>query len=167
MESYYSEEENVHLSKVQTQINTSVLKVLDQIEKLDKGKVFLQREPDWTDSDSYLIDEIKTDVIAKKLTVYNFETLQFLLMRVNQHRINQLESFYKDVCKNYADMFFTECQALEAKIKKIVIERGNSSSLVHYGSDDHIFRITKNGHTKQLDEATFTELSKILRDLTA
>jgi|LauGreDrversion4_2_1035121.scaffolds.fasta_scaffold151754_4 hypothetical protein len=29
MESYYSEEEDVHLSKVQTQINTSVLKVLD------------------------------------------------------------------------------------------------------------------------------------------
>jgi len=65
-------------------------------------------------------------------------------------------------------MLFTECQALEAKIKKIVIERGNSSSSsVKYGSDDHIFRITKNGHTKQLDEATFTELSKILRDLTA
>ena len=63
-------------------------------------------------------------------------------------------------------MLYNEQQGLICKIKNSILDGGKLSSVVALGTDDNVIRITKNGITKQLCDASYSELSAILRDLT-
>ena len=80
-----------------------------------------------------MLDEVKSDIQSSEIIVTNFESFNYLLMRANQHRIQQLERLYQELHKFYCDIYHTEHLGLQAKIKNLLSDKNNASKFVSRG----------------------------------